>query len=196
MTSLIERGSARFSEAASNALEKSGIPNATESTRQLLGTAPAVTATFALVEALALNKALIPFRFAFALPIPFVGVFNISLPDLFVLLTSGFWAPVLLWFTLSLLLPVTTGWLFNISGTQASRKFKYSVDPVVFNITKAVTLWVFYVRGWSNRDEWVDPRTSGTVDGAIVGGVPAMFLGSLIGGSVGVWEGVVRGQGR
>ncbi|KAL9081520.1 MAG: hypothetical protein Q9159_007296 [Coniocarpon cinnabarinum] len=195
VTSLIERSSAAFNDRVTCLVERSGLPNATASTRAMLGGVQAITTLFALFEAGALNRALIPFRHAFFLPLPYFDSVSIKFPDLFVLLTSAFWAPVLLWSALALFIPTAAGYLFNISATQGrDRKYRYAVDPVVFNVAKAVGLWVFYVRGWEGRDELVDPRVSGTVDGGVVGGVPAMFVGALIGGGLGVWEGVVRGQ--
>lgn len=197
VTSLIEKSSAKFNETLSTTLDKSGIPTATASTRAMLGGVHAITTLFALFEAASLNRAIIPYRHAFTVAVPALGTFRIKFPDFFILLTAEFWKPVLLWATLALFLPTTAGWLFNISGNQGgSRRYRYSVDPVVFNTMKAVCLAVFFGSGWANRDEYVDPRTSGTVDGAVMGGWWAMLVGSCVCAGLGVWEGVVRGQGR
>lgn len=200
VTSMIERQSRAFGKQVDGMLNRSGIPDATASTREMLSSVHAVTTILLLLEAVALNGTLIPSRHAFDLPLPFLNALtggapaklDVRFPDLFVLLTADFWAPTLLWLTISTLIPAVSGWMVNLTQAHGvSRKHQYAVDPVVFNVVKGVMAWLVFVRRWQIGG-LVDPKVAGTVDGCIWGGVWGMIVASGAGAFAGVWEGVLK----
>ena len=203
VTNLIERSSTRLTTTVGNAFEKSGIPDATEATRAQASSVQSVTALFTIFEAAAINWALIPWRAAFDLPLPVLGPLlfdesfvTIKFPDLFVLLTAKFWKPFTLWAVLGMIAPLFFGWLFNFSThASASRKYRYAIDPVVFNATKGMGAWLVWAKRWT-ANGWVEPAASGAVDGSLKGGWMGLVVASAVGVGTGVWEGVLRGQGR
>jgi hypothetical protein len=73
---------------------------------------------------------------------------SIHVPDVRLLLTSGFWAPAALWSLTSLFLPLVASYFINLtlrSNTRhRSNKGAYAADPFTFNIVKALLAYVVY----------------------------------------------------
>lgn len=113
----------------------------------------AVQTTIFLTEAVALQRKLIPWQHAFDIPpLAIIGTpkLYVFLPDLFILLSSYFWSTTLLWLTTSILLPAGFAYFYNLStrtvkrGGYTMNVARYTADPMVFNIVKALVSYVVY----------------------------------------------------
>ena len=131
------------------------------------------------------------------------------LPDLFHILTSRFWGPVWVWSLVGLLLPAAVAWSFNLGLKHSSRRSSstvppvYSltaaagagagaaievavatapgVDPLIFNLAKAVLTWAVYTRGVRLLGLLGDESVA-----RVQAALPAGEVGVLIGAGVGV----------
>ncbi|KAF2817055.1 uncharacterized protein BDZ99DRAFT_484083 [Mytilinidion resinicola] len=69
-------------------------------------------------------------------------------PNLWLLLTSDFWAPATLWSLTSILFPLVASYFVNLtlrSNTQhKTNKKTYTADPLTFNIVKALLAYTIY----------------------------------------------------
>ncbi|KAF2014293.1 hypothetical protein BU24DRAFT_212707 [Aaosphaeria arxii CBS 175.79] len=83
-----------------------------------------------------------------AVPALSLNTHNVYLPDLQLLLTSDFWAPATLWSLTSWVLPLLVSYFFNLtlrSNTRhKSSTRQYTIDPLTFNIVRAVLAYSAY----------------------------------------------------
>ncbi|KAK3995135.1 hypothetical protein QBC44DRAFT_321287 [Cladorrhinum sp. PSN332] len=180
----------------------SGLPEATQSTREFLSTVHSVLSTIALFELYKLRQELLPDRYAFTFPaVSWLGTgeYPVRLPDMFALVTSSFWVPALTWAFTSLLVPGLVGYFYNLSGVQQQQRGKrgggggYEVDPLVFSVVKAILTYVVYAQGVTfgglipGGDE-----TVGRINGALYSGWKGVLVGTAVGGLVSVYDAVLR----
>lgn len=102
---------------------ESRLTEATQATRAWLSTVHSVVSAIALFELYRLRPEVLPDRYAFTIPaISFLGTrdYPVHLPDMFALVTAGFWVPVLTWALTSVVLPSLAGYFFNLSAAAAA----------------------------------------------------------------------------
>ena len=198
VTNYVERQSALLSRQVNSMLESSHIPEYADNTRRLLSSPHGIGSLFFLVEGLSLTRETLPWRHAFSFIVPFGSIIglsspiNVSFPDFFVLITASFWSPTMLWLILSFFVPLSVGWLFNLTrATGVSKRHSYSVDPVASNIAKGVSAWLIFTKQWG-MGTYLDPETVGRVEGAIVGGTAELQLSAAIGALAGLYDAVLR----
>lgn len=159
--------------------------------REALSTVIGIQALFTIFEAYGLTRAVLPWRYAFTVPgLKVVNPLRVTIPDLFVLLTSDYWGPTSLWATTSLLIPLAVGWFFNLT-LHSSKRRSYAVDPLVYNIAKAITSWLVYSQGlrfWG----LVSNATALRVEVAVPGGWFGIVIGSLVGVVASLYEAALR----
>ncbi|KAI9777188.1 MAG: hypothetical protein M1839_009031 [Geoglossum umbratile] len=191
----IDRRTAILRSKVGHAWENSGVTEKVYGARELLSSVVSVEAIVLSIELLGVGIEIMPLRYAFE--IPAIDLLNtpscqVSLPDLFLLLTSSFWSPFTLWISTSLLIPLVFAYFFNITlraktshhmGARArpSPEPQYLFDPLAFNIVKALVTWLVFAQGLRFGGLVGD----GTVD-RIQGSVPGGYEGVLIGAGVGV----------
>lgn len=174
-----------------------------------------------LLEAYGLQQRTLPWRYAFTLTLPFRLPFllemgsklDVHIPDFFALLDAeGFWGPTVLWVLTSLLLPMLAGWFFNLSGAAAGRasssssslssaalrkvgeqQQQHRVDPLAFNVAKALLAWLVYERG-AGLGGLVSRESVDVVRASLPGGVAGVLVGTGIGGLGCLWEAVLAGR--
>ncbi|RMY67394.1 hypothetical protein D0862_15092 [Hortaea werneckii] len=131
---------------------------------------------------------------------------QLSYPDLFQLLSAHFWLPTLLWSTTSLLLPALAAYFFNLtlrpvhhrrasasgSGGVSVTVARYTFDPLMFNVVKAIATWMVYSRGVGTGRWLLDPEVVGTVEGAMWGGYQGVLVGCYVCVLAAVYEAVLR----
>jgi hypothetical protein len=118
--------------------------------------------------------------------------------DLFLLLTTDFWAPFGLWFLSSVFFPLTFSYFFNLplKSKQANKLGKSShpaaqYDPLTFNLSKALIQWLVYSQN-ASLNGWPEFSTKARVEGSIPGGYQGVLVASGIGVITSIYEAVLR----
>ncbi|KAK5109611.1 hypothetical protein LTR62_006848 [Meristemomyces frigidus] len=176
----------------------SGIPETLTLLRETCSTLTGIQTTIQLLEALSLLRALLPWTYLTEISGVRARGLSTSLyyPDLFVLLTSGFWAPTLLYTATALAIPSLFAYFFNLTLRDVRRHGavvavpRYALDPLTFNLVKALLTYVVYSRG-------VGAQTIGgdnilTVDRAMVGGYQGILVGSYVMILMSLYEAALR----
>ena len=183
----VDRNTAVIRSKVNRVVEDYGIVEKAEVARETISTVTAYEVATVLFEFYFLRKRLLPDRHAFTLPNNWLfrrSDYNVEVPDLFLLLTSDFWGPTVLWLVTTLFIPLATAYFYNLTAKPRSRShavhFNYSVDPLTFNITKA--LMVFLVFGqdvtFGGR---VDLENVARINEALYGGWQGVLVGTGIG---------------
>lgn len=191
----VEYTTQRLSTSIHDAYARSGITESIDEVRSTLSSVTAVQTALLLFEALGLQREILPWRYAFDIPpLAIIGTPNIpvSLPDLFLLLTSFFWSTSLLWAATNILIPAGCAYFFNLStrtvkrGGYTTSVARYTVDPMVFNIVKAWLSYVFYARGFTFG--LFNGQVSYRVEHAMFGGYTGLLASSAVGMLVSLYE--------
>jgi hypothetical protein len=182
--------------------KESGITEVTHATRESLSTVTSILFVVSAFEMWFLRPEVLPDRYAFTIPaISFLGTadYPVQVPDLFLLLTSSFWSPTLLWLFTSTLLPTAVGYFFNLTvAHQTGRRSRvvhstpdYVVDPLTFSIVKALISYVVYGQKVTFGG-WLSPESIARVDGAIYGGYKGILVGTAITGLTTIYDAVLN----
>ncbi|KAI7540622.1 hypothetical protein KC317_g17144, partial [Hortaea werneckii] len=201
-----------------------GLPRTLDSLRETCSSLSGIQGFFMLLETLALHRVVLPWVYSgLDLPLPFLphrlttagGGFlprsiELCYPDLFQLLSSDFWLPTLLWSTTSLLLPALAAYFFNLTLRPVHRRAgggaggavsvtvaRYTFDPLMFNVVKAIATWMVYSRGVGTTTTgmgagWIGEEVVRTVEGAMCGGYQAVLVGCYVCVLAAVYEAVLR----
>ncbi|CAK7567328.1 MAG: hypothetical protein SEPTF4163_005291 [Sporothrix epigloea] len=183
----------------------SGFTEVTQATRESLSTVYAIVLLVSAFEWFNLRYEVLPARYAFSIPaIKFLGTspYAVSLPDVFLLLTTSFWAPVFLYFLISIAVPSFVGYFFNLSAASAShhtgrgrsRPFsnaEYAVDPLTFSVAKAVLIYVIQAQGVSFCG-WIDQMAVARINSALYGSWQGAITGAAITGLVSLYDAVLQ----
>jgi hypothetical protein len=153
-----------------------------------------VNATSLTVEVLFLLLTLIPRTYEITLP----GVAALKVephtyivPDLFVLLTTSFWAPFLTWLVTALVVPITNATLFNLVATTVTSKdgSERKADPLTFAVTKALVAYLVHYKGFTFGGLF-HPKTVAVVGTSV--GRDLQLIDASIGGIAALWEGILK----
>lgn len=203
VASAVDRGTLAVRERVASIYADSGITEVTQATRETLSTVTSVLFSVAAFELYFLRPEILADRYAFTIPaISLLGTsdYPVYVPDMFLLLTSSFWNPALLWAFTSVVIPSLFGYFFNLSAahhttgrvTRArSSQPEYVVDPLTFSIVKAVLSYVIFAQG-VNFWGLVDDLSVARINKAIYGGWKGVLVGSAITGLVSVYDAVLR----
>ncbi|KAI0885472.1 uncharacterized protein GGS22DRAFT_187755 [Annulohypoxylon maeteangense] len=180
---------------------ESGITEATQATRESLSTVTSVLFAISVFELYFLRPEILADRYAFTIPaVAFLGTkdFPVFVPDMFLLLTSSFWSPALLWAFTSAILPSIAGYFINLSvsshhGRVGRRSHAYDpvVDPLSFSITKALISYVVYNQGLTFGG-WIDETSIARINTAIYGGYKGILTGTAITGILSIYDAVLK----
>ncbi|KAL2191955.1 hypothetical protein L209DRAFT_673762 [Thermothelomyces heterothallicus CBS 203.75] len=119
----VDRGTVAVRARVASLYRESRLTEAAQATRAWLSTVHSVVSAIALFELYRLRPEVLPDRYAFTIPaVPFLGTrdYPVHLPDMFALVTAGFWVPVLTWALTSVVLPSLAGYFFNLSSAAAA----------------------------------------------------------------------------
>ena len=191
----VEYTASRLSTSIHNAYAQSGITESLDAVRDSLSSVTAVQTTLLFAEAWALQREILPWRYAFDIPpLAIIGTPSIpvSVPDFFLLLTSLFWSTSALWVTTNIILPAGFAYFYNLStrtvkrGGYKTTVSRYTADPLTFNVVKALLSYIVYERGvtfglFSNQ-------VSYRVEHAMFGGSTGMLIGSGVGVLASLYE--------
>ncbi|KAF2136113.1 uncharacterized protein K452DRAFT_280509 [Aplosporella prunicola CBS 121167] len=202
VTDAIERQTAIVRGKVGEAWEGTGITDYAEYVREVLSSVVGVEAAAILVEAYYLQRQVMPWTYFFDIPaVEALGTNShpVYLPQLFVLLTSSFWAPSLLWASTSLFVPLLFAYFFNltlrtkINNGVTTSTTTYRADPLTFNIMKALVTYMVYAQG-VRFSGMVGDDTVLKVDGALPGGYQSAMIGAGIGIITSIYEAVLKKQ--
>ncbi|KAM0808977.1 hypothetical protein AB5N19_09320 [Seiridium cardinale] len=198
----VDRSTIALRNRASSIYKESGITEATHATRENLSTVSSILFIVSVFELWFLRPEVLPDRYAFTIPaIHFLGTNDhpVQVPDLFLLLTSSFWSPTLLWLLTSTLLPTAAGYFFNLSiAHQSGRRTRsssqnadYVVDPLTFSIVKALISFVVYGQGVTFGG-WIGEESIARVTSALYGGYKGILTGTAITGLLSIYDAVLK----
>lgn len=178
--------------------EDSGIKEATYNTRDTLSTVTSIMFCIGAFELYHLRKEVLADRYAFTVPaVKAIGTpdYAVEVPDMFLLLTSSFWNPALLWAFTSTIIPAFFGFYFNLSAahstTSRRRPNQFVIDPLTFSIAKAIITYVVYQQGVTFGG-WVDPVSVARINSAVYGGWKGVLTGAFISGVASFYDAVLR----
>ncbi|KAI7366320.1 hypothetical protein KC328_g18502, partial [Hortaea werneckii] len=194
-----------------------GLPRTLDSLRETCSSLSGIQGFFMLLETFSLHRVVLPWVYSgLDLPLPFLpeslttngGGFlprKIALfyPDLFQLLSADFWLPTLLWSSTSLLLPALAAYFFNLTLRPVQRRAsggggvavsvaRYTFDPLMFNVVKAIATWMVYSSRGVGTGGWIGEEVVGTVEGAMWGGYQGVLVGCYVCVLAAVYEAVLR----
>lgn len=212
IASNIERQTSLIRSKISSSIQDSGIIESAEATRHTLSTVSSVHLAILAFEIYGLRREVLGDTHAFTIPavtanfLPnflHTSAYPVKLPDFFLLLSSDFWNPTILWATFSLVLPLMASYFFNLSLTTSPKHgagkvsrpvfdpVGYVLDPLTYNIVKAILVYAVFVKG-TTFGGWVDPDTVQRINGAWVGGWFSVLLGTGVGGLVTLYEAMLK----
>ncbi|KAI1463858.1 uncharacterized protein F4812DRAFT_224743 [Daldinia caldariorum] len=181
--------------------KESGITEATHATRESLSTVTSVLCAISAFELYFLRPEILADRYAFTVPaISFLGTkdFPVFVPDMFLLLTSSFWSPALLWAFTSAILPSIAGYFFNLTinsnhgrPSRRSHTPESVVDPLTFSIAKALISYVVYGQGITFGG-WIDETSIARINTAIHGGYRGILTGTAITAVLSIYDAILR----
>ncbi|KAI1270485.1 hypothetical protein F5Y18DRAFT_14101 [Xylariaceae sp. FL1019] len=200
----VDRSTVALRTRAKSIYKESGITEATHATRETLSTVNSVMLAVALFEAYFLRPEILADRYAFTIPaISFLGTsdYAVFIPDMFLLLTSSFWSPALLWAFTSTILPSIAGYFVNLTTGSANqgRVTRRSapaapdtvVDPLTFSIVKAIISFVVFGQGVTFGG-WVDESSIARINSAVYGGYKGVLVGAAITGIFSIYDAVLK----
>lgn len=198
----VEYATTRFYSGIEDLYVLSGIPETIEHVRDLCSSVTSVQLSFLLLEAIGLQRYLLPYQYS-GLDIPsyhFLGIITPSipvvLPDLFRLLTPEFWTTTLLWATTSIFVPLVFAYFYNLSTRDVKRHgarvtvARYDADPLTFSVVKGLLTWLVYGQHYSFG--LVDELTVARVDAAMFGGYQCPLISSYVGALAALYEAAQR----
>lgn len=183
--------------------KESGITEATHATRESLSTVASVLVAVSAFELWFLRPEILADRYAFTIPaVSFLGTndFPVFVPDMFLLLTSSFWSPALLWAFTSAVLPSVAGYFVNLTvgshpGGRVTRRSApqadTAIDPLTFSIAKALISYVVYGQGITFGG-WIDETSIARINTAIYGGYKGVLTGTAITAVLSIYDAVLK----
>ncbi|PGH23454.1 hypothetical protein AJ80_02407 [Polytolypa hystricis UAMH7299] len=222
VTDAIDRQTTRVREHVSSVWDTWGLTERSHALRSLLSSVRAIETLILVLELSGVYRETVPMRYLTTFPAVQSlrsPSFAVKIPDLFVLVSSAFWAPFLLWLSTSLLLPSLAAYFFNLSlkvsqqaaaaspthtyGTRrssaaataaaaaATPEDKSNFDPLVFNVAKALISYLVYANNFTFWDLF-HAITVRQVPTALPGGLPGLLTGSAIGTLGSLYEAILK----
>jgi hypothetical protein len=199
VTEMIVRGQQSVSNRLTEVWEKSGTTELIEQAREVSSTVVGVHIAVLLLEAWGLQRVTFPWTHAFDIPATPALRLNsptaVSLPDVFVLVKPAFWQLSTVWLSTSLFVPLLFAYFFNFTHaakprTRAAAAAQHAVDPLTFNVIKALVTWLVYSQGFSAG--LFDSNTVESVNTAFPGGYTGVLIGAGIGGLVSLYDAILQ----
>ncbi|KYK60678.1 hypothetical protein DCS_01816 [Drechmeria coniospora] len=198
----VDRSTIAMRNRVSSLYQESGITEASQATRETLGTVTSVLFCVSAFELLFIRPEILSDRYAFT--IPAISLLHtpdcpVYLPDMFLLLTSSFWSPALTWAFTSVVLPSLFGYFFNICATNTTgprtrskaRAGESVVDPLTFSIAKAIIAYVVYGQGVTFC-HLLDGKSIERLNSAVYGGYKGVLVGAAVTGIVSMYDAVLK----
>ncbi|KAI0407623.1 hypothetical protein F4802DRAFT_595026 [Xylaria palmicola] len=198
----VDRSTVALRTRVASVYKESGITEATHATRETLSTVTSVLFAISAFELYFLRPEILADRYAFTIPaVSFLGTgdYPVFVPDMFLLLTSSFWSPALIWAFTSIALPSIAGYFINLTtGSQQSRLARRGgpapdtvVDPLTFSIVKALISFVVYGQGVTFGG-WINEVSIARINAAVYGGYKGILSGAAISAIFSIYDAVLK----
>ncbi|KXT17447.1 hypothetical protein AC579_5695 [Pseudocercospora musae] len=196
---IVEEESAHFMERLNDLYTLSGIDDHIANLREACSNVTAIQNTFLLIEAFALQRALMPLERQFrtpAIPSAHIPSISVSLPNLFVLPSGFYWSRTLLFSATHVIVPWILAYFYNLTMRDVKRGHarvsvaRYQTDPFTFNVVKGLLVWLVYGQGVSFG--FINHEVAEYVNDVIYGGATAMIVSSVIGATAALYEAAQR----
>ena len=197
VTAAIDRQTTVIKAKVGSWWSQSGITEVMETTRETLSSVVGVESAVIFIEAWGLQRDTLPWRYAFDVPATrLTSAYPVFIPDFFLLVTHYFWSASTLWAATSLFVPLMFAYFFNFTlkskpGARTSKASAYQVDPLSFNVAKALISYLVYAQG-VRFGGLVADRTVQRVNAAVPGGYKGVLIGAGIGALSSVYEAVLK----
>jgi hypothetical protein len=203
VASAVDRGTLAVRERVSSLYQESGITEKTQQVQESLSTVYSILLSIQAFELYFLRKEVLADRYAFTIPaLSWLGTedYPVQIPDMFLILTSSFWSPVLLYVATSVVIPSLFGYFFNLSaanhnhpgrGRARASQPDYTIDPLVFSIVKALVTFVVYNQGVTFGG-LVDELAVARINSALYGGWKGVIAGAAITGITAIYDAVLK----
>lgn len=194
---VLERRTAAIRSQLVEVAASTGATEAVESARASLSSLLSIETIILFFEAANIRSEILPDRYAFSIPsLPILNTrpYPVSLPDLFLLLTSSFWQPFTLWLATALVVPLAFAYFFNLTARPRSRgaqRFEYQFDPLTFNVAKAILTYAVF-SGGATFGGLVDLESVARIRGAAAGGWQGIVGGCAVGALATIYEAIIR----
>lgn len=196
----IESGANAIRRSARKAVEKVAIQEKATGLRDRLSNVVSVNAASLTYEVVVLLYYIVPMTYSTKIPtIPILGNSPkyFSLPDLFVLLTAGFWGPFATWLATAIFIPLTNAYFFNLTATAAAAtnlklsgpSEEYKTDPLAFAVTKALVAYLVHYKGFAFMG-LLNHENLAVIDASV--GKDAQLIGAGISGLAALWASILR----
>ncbi|KAH8911870.1 hypothetical protein BR93DRAFT_932977 [Coniochaeta sp. PMI_546] len=199
----VDRGTVAVRERVSSLYQESGITETTEKVQESLSSVYSILLAIQAFELYFLRKEVLADRYAFTIPaikLLHTDDYPVHIPDMFLILTSSFWSPVLLYVATSVVIPAVFGYFFNLSaanhnhpgrGRARSSQPDYTIDPLTFSIVKALVTFVVYNQGVTFGG-LVDELAVARINSALYGGWKGVIAGAAITGVTAIYDAVLK----
>ncbi|KAL2758152.1 hypothetical protein ACRALDRAFT_2099529 [Sodiomyces alcalophilus JCM 7366] len=197
---VVDRSASAVRTRVTSIYQESGITEGAHAVQETLSTVGSIIFTITLFELYCLRPEVLPGRYAFTVPsIPALGTgpMPVYVPDMFLVLSSSFWSPVLTWVATALVIPSIFGYFYNLSATShAPRRGRparrdYDVDPLTFSIVKGLVSLV--VLGQKvTFSGYPSDQSINRINSAIYGGWRGIVTGAAVSALVSIYDAVLR----
>jgi hypothetical protein len=197
----VDRGTVAVRERVSSLYQDMGITETTEKVQESLSSVYSILLAIQAFELYFLRKEVLADRYAFTMPaikLLRTEEYPVQIPDMFLILTSSFWSPVLLYVATSVVIPAVFGYFFNLSaanqqhrGRPRASQPEYTIDPLTFSIVKALVTFVVYNQGVTFGG-LVDELSVARINSALYGGWKGVIAGAAITGVTAIYDAVLK----
>lgn len=200
MAQVVDRSASAVRTRVASMYQESGLTEGAHAVQETLSTVGSIIFTITLFELYCLRPEILPGRYAFTIPsIPQLGTgpMPVYLPDMFLVLTSSFWSPVLTWLATSLIIPSIFGYFYNLNATsRAPRRGRssrpdYDVDPLTFSIVKGLASLVVLGQKVTFAG-YPSVHSINRINSAVYGGWRGIVTGAAVSALVSIYDAVLR----
>lgn len=199
VATLVDNQTASFYAGLSDLYSVSGLPGGIERLQDFTSTVQGIHLSILLLEGFALSPEVLPFIWVADSPaIAALGIpsYPLSVPNLFLMLNSWFWYPVLTWLATSLAIPLLFAYFYNLTIRDVRRNgarvsvARYTYDPMTFSIVKSVLSYLVYGRGQTFGV--FSEAAAARVEYAVLGGTGGLVTGAVVGAIASLYEATQR----
>lgn len=198
----IDRQTAKVRSSLAKVYNDSGIVESVDNFRDRISTTAFIQTAAIIIELAGLQEHVLPIKYLSMIPASETlgtPAIPLKVPDLFVMLTSDFWATSLLWLATSIVLPMAISYFFNLRLKAKSGGIRHAkdvhpsaqYDPLTFHLAKGLIAWLVYGKHLTLLG-WPASETSAKIDYFMPGGYQGVLVASGIGAITRIYEVVLR----
>ena len=202
VASHIDRQTQKVRSSLNKAYKQSGISDYVDNTRDRISTTASIETLAIIIELWGLQREILPVKYLTIVPASQklgTPAFPAKIPDLFVLLSADFWSSFLLWLSVSVVMPMTFAYFFNLTlkakhgGAKNAKALHPATqyDPLTFNISKALITYLIYAKD-TTVFGWPGEVSKARIESNVPGGYQGVLIASGIGILASIYEAVLK----